>query len=186
VLPLAAPLADSNGKGRSMSDSSPRFGRLIWTVLVFDSLPCLLRLFLCGQDVVDGHASRLFVNAPATFFDHYGFVLGVAICGFCGNLLILLRRKSGIPLAVAGIVIDVLAGATALFEQRHLHWLGWPDSYAFMLGAELMRCGWLILYGFVISMAAKSMRVDSRASLSTNTTSNAPGGTAISGQNNGS
>ncbi len=139
---------------------TPKFGPLIWTVLLLDTLPCLWRLFLCGQDVFDGYANRLFVSAPAAFFNHYGFILGIALCGLCGNTLILLRRRAGVPLAVAGIVIDLISAGADLWSHRHVNWFDWPASYAFMLGFELVRAGWLVFYGAVVRTAARKMRTN--------------------------
>jgi hypothetical protein len=136
-----------------------RFGPLIWTVLLLDTVPCLLGLFFGGQELFHGISS--FASSPAAFFAHYGFIFGLALCGLCGNTLILLRKRAGVPLAVAGIVIDLVSVGAGLWSNRHVSWFGWPDSYAFQLGVELARTGWLVFYGAVVRMAARKMRLPS-------------------------
>jgi hypothetical protein len=110
-----------------MSESeTPRLGRLVWTVLILDCLPCLVRLFAGGEELIGRRVAECFTQ-------HFGFIFGIAIFGLFGNILILCRKRIGIPLAVASIILDLVSGGMDLWSQRHLEWFASPIGYAFML-----------------------------------------------------
>jgi hypothetical protein len=137
---------------------SPRLGVLIWSVLIIDSLPGLIRLGTCVGDVIDGHAGHLLMNYPSRFVYSWCLVLAIGIYGLIANLLILLRNRAGVPLAVFNVLLVVLCEIGALWEHRH-------DAdragYMFMVGFDTARLCWLALYGFVIWSAAKKLAASS-------------------------
>ena len=129
---------------------SPKLGRLIWTVLILDSLPCLFRLSIVLRDAINGVS----YHYPAVFFyQQYGFMAGIAGCGLSGNILILLKKRAGIPLAVAGIVLVIAFDGITLWERRKQS----GSAFWFMVAAILTRVGWLVFYGIVIRMAARRL-----------------------------
>lgn len=127
---------------------------LIWTVLILDSLPCLFRLFIGTGDAMSGHAHHLLTNYPAKFFELYGFMAGIAVCGLCGNSLVLFRRKAGIPFVIASIVLVLIFDGLAVWEHRHE-----SDSRAYyaMLAMIGVRMAWLVFYGVVVRIAIRDI-----------------------------
>ncbi len=129
-----------------------KWRRLIWAVLILDSLPCLFRLLIIAGDVVGGHARHLLSNYPNQFFQLYGFMVGIAVCGLCGNGLVLLKRKAGIPFVVASIVLVIAFDGIALWEHRNE---SGPRAFLFLVAMIMIRLAWLVFYGAVVWTAAK-------------------------------
>ena len=133
---------------------APKLGRLVWTVLILDSLPCLFRVFIGIGDVLNGNARNLLLNYPVSFLDLYGFMAGIAVFGLIGNILILLKKRAGIPFAFASILIVLASDGTALWQHRHQSRDG---MFWFMVVGILIRVGWLVFYGIVVWIAARRL-----------------------------
>jgi hypothetical protein len=147
-----ASIQTGNPRAREVADAeSPGLGGLIWTVLILDSIPCLWNLLILIGDVVGGHARYLLWNYPVEFFRHYGFWVGISGCGLSGNILILLKKRAGIPFAVAGIFLLIVAGGIALWELRNDH-----RNFSFLV-TILVDVGWSVFYGIVVWMAARKL-----------------------------
>jgi hypothetical protein len=130
----------------------PRFGPFVWTVLILDCLPCLLRLFAGGEELIGRHIADYFTA-------HFGFIFGIAVFGLCGNILILCRKRIGIFLALASVILDLVSASCDLWSQRNLPWFDWPASYALMVGFEIARACWLMVYAIAVRIAVRKMSV---------------------------
>jgi hypothetical protein len=128
-----------------------RLGYLVWTVLLLDCVPCVFRLLIYFGGIVDDQASHLLWSDPAAFCRQWGCEAGTAIFGLIGNALILMKKRAGVPLAVASVALVVFSdGKEVLWHHQDC-----TENYIFLVGMVLLRMCWLVFYGIVVWMAAK-------------------------------
>ena len=149
--PAEISLADFSAE--NAADAGPiRWGGLIWMVLLLDSISCLIVLIECLHAVFD----VIFLNLPLNKFVPFCLMVGIAISCLNGNILILLKKRGGIPLAVTGIVLSIVNWGVCMWMNIY------NSSRIIEIEFELVVvssfwAGWLILYSFVVWKAAKKL-----------------------------
>jgi hypothetical protein len=153
--PTETPLADSSAEQPGQVEQQ-RLGGFIVTVLILDCIPCMLRLYVYLYGLLHGRIQ--FPNGSAIAI--FCLVLGTIVFAFSGNLLILLKKRSGILLAVAGFVLSLLAGG---FSFLRAFPMSPPQDttvamwHAIQVSVLLFWAFWLVIYGVVVWTAAKRL-----------------------------
>jgi len=151
--------------GEPIDACAAGFGAFIWIVLILDGLFCASMMFFLCLKVFSGHASSL-----GSFQDwrllllQYGFLVGACVCALTGDVLILAKRRVGIPLAFASIFLVIVFWGSTLCQPGSMLLLFWRQIAI----ATLLRAGWLTIYGIAVKMASREMsRLVSRNYLAT-------------------
>jgi hypothetical protein len=150
--PAEMPTVDMLGKAEQR-----RLGGFVVTVLILDSIPCLLRLFvyLCG--LVFG---RIRFHNGSTVAN-VCLVAGTIAFALSGNVLILLKKRAGVLLAAMGLVLSLIGGGLSFWRAfpmlppqgtTEAMWRTIQVSVLFFWAL------WLIIYGIVVWKAAKRLK----------------------------
>jgi hypothetical protein len=132
-----------------------RLGGLICTVLILDCIPCLGR-FSGGIYHVVNTGLRLH---DVNFIVNLCLLFGIAASGLSGNVLILLKKKAGVLLAVIGFALSVTAAGFALLRFSRSVSPQEPaiSEHTILVFIVAFWACWLIVYGIVVWMAAKKL-----------------------------
>ena len=153
--PYQSPAETSTGNSSAETlgqDGPQRLGGFICTVLVFDCVPCSLKLYGCLISLrAWGHSTDAFAYA-------YPFLLaGIAIFGLSGNIFILLKKRIGIPFAVSGLALAIIVDAECAWTYLHMSLSLQATMRAVLMVMTLLAACWSIVYGIVLWKAAKKL-----------------------------
>jgi len=159
--PASTQFADFSGDGADLR--MRRLGWFVWTILILDSFSCVLRGSGVAYNIIVQVAVFHFFPIGAWCWLPWGSVLIMAVCALSGNILILSKRRAGVPLAVAGLLLAVIADGinsicgdiilVRLMLARHET----PLQIDTTVAALLIIVGWLILYGLAVRTAARRL-----------------------------
>lgn len=156
--PAGADLGDFS-PGESAASRSPKLGILVWTVLILDSLGCSLHLYVGLQETI--HTARNSLLSDASSFVMWAAnVIGIGLFGLSGNILILLKRRVGIPLAMVSMFAEVVRNGYGIWSHSdagRLFDYELDDYHLFMAGL-LTQVAWLLFYGIVVWIAARRLK----------------------------
>jgi hypothetical protein len=138
--------------------ASRRLGWFVCTVLTFDCLPCLFRLFVLVFFI---KTSIRHYNPPLSEIAGLCLMVGIVAFSLSGNICLLLKKMVGIPLVITGLVLSTIYWNIAMWlgisEQPPSNFTA-PQFLAFLAVIAISAAGWLILYGFVVWKTAKKLR----------------------------
>lgn len=145
ILPVEPATGDADIESR-------RLGRGISTVFLLDSLGCAIRvyIFVTAIKIVIHHFNALILATTC-------LMVAITFFGFSGDILILMKKRVGIPLASIGLALGAINWGRGLwlFFQRPFH--DPIEKTAIGVTIVLYPC-WLVLYGCVLRLAAKKLR----------------------------
>jgi hypothetical protein len=137
-------------------------GAFVLTIVIMDLVFCVLRLVIAmiglrGYAVIpeDHSLHRTVIFEVVT-------AAGIGVLGILANVLILLKRRIGIPLALASILFTVLNIFVGLWQARLQMpaQMGTPETIGFFVGIVLvlgMRLVLLVLYVVAVLGARKRL-----------------------------
>ena len=150
--PACTRVDDISAEGKAYVESRS-LGRLVWTVLVFDSILCMLLIVCILVGVIEGSFCYYLIERPVHFLEGFGLMIGIVVCSLGGNILILAKRNLGISFATAGIFFVIAFDAFGTWRQ----WNASGVNPLLLVVEMIIRGCWLVFYSEVLSIAARRL-----------------------------
>lgn len=145
---------------RSSNALTQELGCFICSVLILDCIPSLIKLVVCVVQIINGRAANIHHHSTSLQLIFWTFLVVMPVFVLSGNILILLKNKFGIPIVFISAVLAIISYCRGFWILAHRRPpLSFSEStyFSILVTNGLLFAGWLILYGFVIWMAAKEL-----------------------------